>query len=70
MINNIRMKNRLTLFLLTVAVSLNLSTDVYGFTPWSQVEEYWVSADGKTPIDGAVEKQNIKTRQALLTGEK
>ncbi len=56
MMNNIRMKNRLTLFLLTVAVSLNLSTDVYGFTPWSQVEEYWVSADGKTPIDGAVEK--------------
>lgn len=28
----------------------------YGHVPWSQVNGRWISADGKTPIDGALEK--------------
>jgi len=53
---DIKMRNRLAAFLVAAVTSVSMSIRAYAFVPWTQVDEYWVSADGRTPIEGAVEK--------------
>lgn len=50
-------------------VSLGAATESFAFTPWSNINGKWISADGKTVIEDAVEKGITVSKYQNLKGE-
>ena len=52
----IKTREKVTALLMAALVSLGAATESFAFTPWSNINGKWISADGKTVIEDAVEK--------------
>ena len=65
----IKTREKVTALLMAALVSLGAATESFAFTPWSNINGKWISADGKTVIEDAVEKGITVSKYQNLKGE-
>lgn len=62
-------REKVTALLMAALVSLGAATESFAFTPWSNINGKWISADGKTVIEDAVEKGITVSKYQNLKGK-
>lgn len=65
----IKKKHKITAIGLALFLVLCCPVAALAFDPWSNVSGYWISADGKTPIKGALKKGITITKYQNRAGE-
>ena len=65
----IKTREKVTALLMAALVSLGVTTESFAFTPWSNINGKWISADGKTVIEDAVEKGITVSKYQNLRGK-
>ena len=65
----IKTREKVTALLMAALVSLGAATESFAFTPWSNINGKWISADGKTVIEDAVEKGITVSKYQNLKGK-
>lgn len=64
----IKTRDKVTALVMAVLVSVGMAKDASAFTPWSNINGTWISADGKTEIEDAVEKGITVSKYQNLRG--